>query len=128
MLAHQDKDRWGDLKLCDSVLLNNLKHIFVDECRHNVDRDVEFGRHEHSIQLAVGMIQREEADPALISSWIFTSSFELGFLGIFEKDGLFCVRYQVVMGLATLVRRSSKVRIETPTIMTPLGRPVVPLE
>ncbi len=128
MLAHQDKDRWGDLKLRDFVLLNNLKHIFVDECRHNVDWDVEFGRHEHSIQLTVGMIQREEADPSLISSWIFTSSFELGFLDIFDKDGLFCVGYQVVLGLATLVRRSNKVRVERPTIMTPLGRPVVPLE
>ena len=89
MFGHQDQDRWGDLELCDSMLLDNLEHIFVDKCRHDVDRNVEFCRHEHGIQLTVGVIEWEEADPAFVSGWIFASSFELRFLGVFEEYRLF---------------------------------------
>ncbi len=128
MFAHQNQDRRGDLEFCDSVLLNNLKHIFIDKSRHDVDWDVELCRHEHGIQLAVGVIEREEADPALVSDWVFTSSFEFRFLDIPEEDGLFCVGDQVTVGLATHIRGGNTVRIGRPTIMTPLGRPVVPLE
>lgn len=73
------------------MLLNNLKHLFVDEGRHDVDWDVEFWRHEHGVQLSVGMIEWEEADPALVSGRVFASSFEFGFLDVLEEDGLFCV-------------------------------------
>ena len=110
------------------MLLNNLKHLFVDKGRHDVDWDVELYRHEHGVQLSVGMIEREEADPALVGDWVFASSFEFGFLDVLEEDGLFGVCDQVVVGLATLIRGSTLVGMGTPTIMTPLGRPVVPLE
>lgn len=116
------------MELCDLVILNHLKHVFVDEGRHDVDWDVEFCRHHHSIKLAVGVIEWKEADPALMSSWVFTSAFELGFLGVLDEDGLFCVGNQVIVGLATVVRGGDTVQIGRPTIMTPLGRPVVPLE
>ena len=116
------------MELCDSVILNDPEHVFVDECRHDVDRDIEFGRHEHGVELAVGVIKREEADPALVPRWVFARSFELWFLGVFEEDGLFRIGDQIVLGLATLVRESDEVRVGGHTIMTPLGRPVVPLE
>lgn len=74
------------------------------------------------------MIEWEEADPALVSGLVFAGSFELGVLGVLEEDGLFCVGDQVAVGLATLIRRSTLVYTGRPTIMTPLGRPVVPLE
>lgn len=128
MLAHQDEDGWGDLKFRDLVILNHLKHVFVDKSRHDVHWDVEFCRHDHGIQLTVGVIEWEEADPAFISGWVFAGAFELGFLGVLHQDCLFCVGDQVIVGLATLVRGSDTVRIGRPTIMTPLGRPVVPLE
>ena len=128
MLAHQNQDWWGDLKLRDFVLLDDLEHPFVDECRHDVDRDIEFCRHEHGIQLGVGVIEWEEADPTLVRGWVFSSSFELGFLDVLEEQGLFGVGDQVMLGLATLVRGNDTVRPGQLTIMTPLGRPVVPLE
>lgn len=74
------------------------------------------------------MIEWEEADPALVCGWVFASPFELGFLGVLEEEGLFCVGDQVIVGLTTLIRGSIMVRMGRLTIMTPLGRPVVPLE
>lgn len=74
------------------------------------------------------MVKWEEADPTLVSSWIYTGSFELGFLGVFEEDGLFGIGDQVIVGLATVVSGATEYEIGKPTIMTPLGRPVVPLE
>ena len=128
MLAHQDQDRGGDLKLGDFVLLDDLEHCFVIEFRHDVDWDIEFCRHEHGVELGVGVIERKEADPTLVRGWILSSSFELGFLGVLEEQGLFGIGDQVVLGLATLVRGSDTLRLGARTIMTPLGRPVVPLE
>ena len=116
------------MKLGDFVRLYHLEHVFVDKRRHDIDWDIEFGRHHHGIELAVGVVKREEADPALVQCWVFTSSFELGLLGIFEEDGLFRVSDQVILGLAILVSKSDKIRFGRPTIMTPFGRPVVPLE
>ena len=74
------------------------------------------------------MIEREETNPTLVNDRIFTSAFELGFLGVLEEDGLFRIGDQVVVGLATAVRAGDKERTGRPTIITPLGRPVVPLE
>ena len=128
VLAHEDEDRWGHLELSDFVILYDLEHVFVDECRHYVNGDIELSRHEHGVELAVGVIQWEEADPALGSRWVFASSFELWFLGVLEEDGLFGIGDQVILGLATLVSESDEARVGGHTIMTPLGRPVVPLE
>ena len=55
------------------------------------------------------MIEWEKADPALVSGWVFASSFELGFIDVLEEDGLFCVGNQVTVGLATVIRKSNKV-------------------
>lgn len=96
------------------MLLNNLKHLFVDENRHDVDWDVDFCRHEHGVQLSVGMIEREEANPALVSDCIFAGSFKFGFLDVLEEDGLFGVGDQVAVGLGTLVRRSNLVDMGHP--------------
>ena len=130
MLAHQDKDGWGNLELCDPVRLDDPEHLFKDECGHDVDRDVESCGHEHSVELAVGVIEGEEADPALVCGWVYASSFELGFLDVLDEDGLFRVGDEVVVGLANLIRGVSTMAwiLFRPTIMTPLGRPVVPLE
>ena len=89
MLAHQDEDWRGNLELCDFVILNDLKHVFVDKYRHDIDWDSKFCGHEHGIQLAVGVIERKKPDPTLFSGWIFTGSFEFGFFGVLEEDGLF---------------------------------------
>ena len=80
------------------------------------------------MKLGIGVIEWEEADPTLIRGWIFTGSFELGFLGVLEEHGLFGIGDEVILGLATLVRGSDTVQVGGRTIMTPLGRPVVPLE
>ena len=74
------------------------------------------------------MIKWEEVDPALVDGWVFTGAFEFGFLDVLEEDGLFCVGDQIIVGLATLVRDDFMVQMVKHTIMTPLGRPVVPLE
>lgn len=77
------------MELCDFVILDDLKHVFVDKYRHDVDWDSKFCGHEHGIQLAVGVIERKKPDPTLFSGWIFTGSFELGVFGVLEEDGLF---------------------------------------
>lgn len=104
VLAHQDEDGRGDLELCDPMRLDDPEHLFVDKCRHDVDWDVEFGGHEHGVQLAVGVIEWEEIDPPLVGGWVFAGALELGFLGVLEEDGLFRVGDQVIVGLAALVR------------------------
>ncbi len=116
------------MKLGDLVRLYHFKHVFVDKFRHDIDWDIEFGCHEHGVELAVCVIEREEADPALVHHWVFTSPFEFGFLGILDEDGLFRIGDQIVLGLVIPVRESDELRFGILTIITPLGRPVVPLE
>ena len=108
MLAHQDQDRWSDLELRDSVLLNDPKHLFVDEFRHDVDGDIEFRRHKHGIQLPVRVVEWEKPNPALVRGWVFAGPFEFGFLGVLEEDGLLRVCDQIILGLETLLREATK--------------------
>ena len=99
VLAHEDEDRRRHLDLGDAVVLDDPQHLFVVEHGHDVDWDVEFGGHEHDVELGVGVVEGQESDPALVGDGVFACAFELGFLGVFEEDGLFGVGDEVVVRL-----------------------------
>lgn len=50
----------------DFVVLNDAEKVFVDELAHNVDGHVEFTGHHDGEHLAVGVVEREKADPSLL--------------------------------------------------------------
>lgn len=64
-LGEHDDDGRRDLQLGDLVLFNVGQKLLVLELGHDVQRRQRLARHQAGVELAVGVVQRQEADPAV---------------------------------------------------------------
>lgn len=93
-LGEHDEDGRGDLQARDAVAADGGEEVLVAELAHDVDGDAELDGHEDRVELPVGVVEGQEADPALLGA----GGEGVGPARVADEDRLLDVGDEVVVG------------------------------